>query len=66
VLPAASSDRRLEEPALRVVLGLLLVYLVAGCFGGDPQKTVALAPPHQLHRSPLKRRLRLLPQRHLL
>jgi hypothetical protein len=48
VLPAASSDRRLEEPALRVVLGLLLVYLVAGCFGGDPQKTVALGPPHQL------------------
>ena len=48
MLPAASSDRRLEGPALRVVLGLLLVCLVGGCFGGDSQKTVALGPPHEL------------------
>jgi hypothetical protein len=48
VLPAASSDRRLEGPALRVVLGLLLVCFVAGCFGGDSQKTAALGPPHEL------------------
>jgi hypothetical protein len=48
VLPAASSDRRLEGPALRVVLGLLLVCLVGGCFGGDSQKIVALGPPHEL------------------
>ena len=45
---AASSDPRLEGPALRVVLGLLLVCLVGGCFGGDSQKTVALGPPHAL------------------
>jgi hypothetical protein len=45
---AASSDRRLGGPALRVVLGLLAVCLVAGCFGGDSQRTVALGPPHQL------------------
>jgi hypothetical protein len=45
---AASSDRRLEGPALRVVLGLLLVCFVAGCFGGDSQKTAALGPPHEL------------------
>ena len=48
MLPAASSDRRLEGPALRVVLGLLLVCFVAGCFGGDSQKTAALGPPHEL------------------
>jgi hypothetical protein len=48
VLPAASSDRRLEGPALRVVLGLLLVCLVGGCFGGGSQKIVALGPPHEL------------------
>jgi hypothetical protein len=48
VLPAASSDRRLEGPALRVVLGLLVVCLVGGCFGGDSQKIVALGPPHEL------------------
>jgi hypothetical protein len=48
VLPAASSDRRLEGPALRVVLGLLLVCFVAGCFGGDSEKTAALGPPHEL------------------
>ena len=46
---AASSDRRLEGPALRVVLGpSRLVCLVGGCFGGDSQKTVALGPPHAL------------------
>src|SRR4051812_42390692 len=45
---AASSDRRLEGPATRVVLGLIVVCLVAGCFGGDSQKTVALGPAHEL------------------
>jgi hypothetical protein len=33
---------------MRVVLGLLLVCLVGGCFGGPSQKTVALGPPHGL------------------
>jgi hypothetical protein len=45
---AASSDHRLEGPAKRVVLGLLLVCLVGGCFGGDSQRTVVLGPPHDL------------------
>ena len=33
---------------MRVVLGLLIVCLVAGCFGGDSRKTLAVGPPHGL------------------
>jgi hypothetical protein len=33
---------------VRVVLGLLIVCLVAGCFGGDSRKTLAVGPPHGL------------------
>jgi hypothetical protein len=33
---------------MRVALGLFLVCLVASCFGGESQKTVALGPPHDL------------------
>jgi hypothetical protein len=48
VLPAASSELRVGGAAVRSGLAVLVVCLVAGCFGGDSQKTAALGPPHEL------------------
>jgi hypothetical protein len=48
VLPAASSELRAGGAAVRSGLAVLVVCLVAGCFGGDSQKTAALGPPHEL------------------
>ena len=50
MLPAASSEPQGSRGAAHAgrPRGFSLVCLVAGCFGGDSQKTAALGPPHEL------------------